>query len=604
MEKKYENYLEILEDAKKFNHSIVSERKSRLPFIDTQTGIAQNDCFLYRQKSDRKIEPSQDRPSSILYAFSPVRWHKKWRREYLMRENSFNPEPTNQFSTVPNCPSYSYIQLSSSCNKSIPKTSNNQPNINLNPARADSTGSHSCATADSDSRDLSFATSQSFDSPRHHSEDELPMNGCEQSRDRLEMVNDLMSCAPQLQELHSFDIRRNSIDVNTRALYLNLKSELNESSQDPIEQTSQIVSNSEAKITKKKTKKNAGQSLMKSNSILVKNGHKTTNNDAINGPIYTDEISNEKTENNTIPSNSPTQTDINGNHLTVTSSVIFNKNRPYVCSICDQTYKTRPGLSYHFIHTHNTVLPKNLPIKNKEFTKKTDDKLMTTKTTNNHHRPKQESILIKETNHTSDQDRKKLNGHNGQDEISPRRRAEGSHQDNVSDRLTPDIPDSDEYSLSCREKIVEDNIPEIRSNKKNSNGRENGSKTGNETTKKSNVKQNPFCDFCLGTVEKNRRTRKPEELVSCSSCGSSGHPTCLRFTDNIKISVKKYDWQCIECKTCSTCNDADNEDRLLFCDDCDRSYHTYCLVPPLVDPPEGNWSCKLCLVEYHSEIKQ
>ena len=47
------------------------------------------------------------------------------------------------------------------------------------------------------------------------------------------------------------------------------------------------------------------------------------------------------------------------------------------------------------------------------------------------------------------------------------------------------------------------------------------------------------------------------------------------------ISVKKYPWQCIECKTCTLCGTSENDDKLLFCDDCDRGYHMYCLVPPM-----------------------
>lgn len=30
------------------------------------------------------------------------------------------------------------------------------------------------------------------------------------------------------------------------------------------------------------------------------------------------------------------------------------------------------------------------------------------------------------------------------------------------------------------------------------------------------------------------------------------------------------------------------QDQLLFCDDCDRGYHMYCLKPPLSEPPEGS----------------
>ncbi|PNI93833.1 DPF2 isoform 5, partial [Pan troglodytes] len=37
------------------------------------------------------------------------------------------------------------------------------------------------------------------------------------------------------------------------------------------------------------------------------------------------------------------------------------------------------------------------------------------------------------------------------------------------------------------------------------------------------------------------------------------------------------------------------QDQLLFCDDCDRGYHMYCLTPSMSEPPEGSWSCHLCL---------
>lgn len=110
----------------------------------------------------------------------------------------------------------------------------------------------------------------------------------------------------------------------------------------------------------------------------------------------------------------------------------------------------------------------------------------------------------------------------------------------------------------------------------------------------------PYCDFCLGDARENKKTNIPEELVSCSDCGRSGHPSCLQFTPNMIISVKRYRWQCIECKYCSMCGTSDNDDQLLFCDDCDRGYHMYCLSPPLTAPPEGSWSCAICTKEFHS----
>ncbi|XP_070497908.1 zinc finger protein ubi-d4 [Chironomus tepperi] len=109
----------------------------------------------------------------------------------------------------------------------------------------------------------------------------------------------------------------------------------------------------------------------------------------------------------------------------------------------------------------------------------------------------------------------------------------------------------------------------------------------------------PYCDFCLGDTKENKKTGFPEELVSCSDCGRSGHPTCLQFTENMIISVKKYRWQCIECKCCSICGTSENDETLLFCDSCDAGFHMYCLSPPLTQPPEGSWDCKSCIETFY-----
>jgi zinc finger protein ubi-d4 len=93
--------------------------------------------------------------------------------------------------------------------------------------------------------------------------------------------------------------------------------------------------------------------------------------------------------------------------------------------------------------------------------------------------------------------------------------------------------------------------------------------TAGEKNEKPRAPPSPYCDFCLGDTKENKKTGFPEELVSCSDCGRSGHPTCLQFTENMIISVKKYRWQCIECKCCSICGTSENDETLLFCDSCD-----------------------------------
>ncbi|XP_075331269.1 lysine-specific demethylase 5B-B isoform X3 [Odontesthes bonariensis] len=48
---------------------------------------------------------------------------------------------------------------------------------------------------------------------------------------------------------------------------------------------------------------------------------------------------------------------------------------------------------------------------------------------------------------------------------------------------------------------------------------------------------------------------------------------------------------------CLVCGSGGDEDRLLLCDGCDDSYHTFCLIPPLHDVPRGDWRCPKCLAQ-------
>ncbi|XP_066549746.1 histone acetyltransferase KAT6B isoform X3 [Amia ocellicauda] len=104
----------------------------------------------------------------------------------------------------------------------------------------------------------------------------------------------------------------------------------------------------------------------------------------------------------------------------------------------------------------------------------------------------------------------------------------------------------------------------------------------------------PICSFCLGTKESNR-DKRPEELLSCADCGSSGHPSCLKFSPELTANVKALRWQCIECKTCSSCRiQGKNAEDMLFCDSCDRGFHMECCDPPLSRMPKGMWICQVC----------
>lgn len=83
--------------------------------------------------------------------------------------------------------------------------------------------------------------------------------------------------------------------------------------------------------------------------------------------------------------------------------------------------------------------------------------------------------------------------------------------------------------------------------------------------------------------------------------------------------IQSYAWQCTDCKTCAQCHDPADEDKMLFCDMCDRGYaffllqnikyiihdhtyniynlfryHIYCVGLRRV--PQGRWHCQECAV--------
>ncbi|KAL6571818.1 hypothetical protein OROHE_002687 [Orobanche hederae] len=57
-------------------------------------------------------------------------------------------------------------------------------------------------------------------------------------------------------------------------------------------------------------------------------------------------------------------------------------------------------------------------------------------------------------------------------------------------------------------------------------------------------------------------------------------------------SLPRAPWEEGICKVCIMDKDDDN---VLLCDKCDSEYHRYCLNPPLLKIPEGNWYCPSCV---------
>jgi len=52
---------------------------------------------------------------------------------------------------------------------------------------------------------------------------------------------------------------------------------------------------------------------------------------------------------------------------------------------------------------------------------------------------------------------------------------------------------------------------------------------------------------------------------------------------------------------CKSCARGDDDSYLLICDICDNCYHTYCLIPALMEIPRGQWRCPKCVAQlYHT----
>ena len=58
----------------------------------------------------------------------------------------------------------------------------------------------------------------------------------------------------------------------------------------------------------------------------------------------------------------------------------------------------------------------------------------------------------------------------------------------------------------------------------------------------------------------------------------------------------------VDLVVCLVCGSGADEDRLLLCDGCDDSYHTFCLIPSLQEVPKGDWRCPKCLAQVRSPL--
>ncbi|OAD52898.1 Zinc finger protein DPF3 [Eufriesea mexicana] len=167
-------------------------------------------------------------------------------------------------------------------------------------------------------------------------------------------------------------------------------------------------------------------------------------------------------------------------------------DKPFVCDLCSARYKTRPGLVYHYGHSHST---------------------------SSGDPAKELSPSPAEVEPRSVADTAASNQPGGT------RRGRQNATSSSTSSPSPAAPSSPTIPA-----VKEEHLPAVSSPgtavPSPSSVRTEGPPTPGMNEKKAgkSAQPSPYCDFCLGDARENKKTGGSEELVSCSDCGRSGKP--------------------------------------------------------------------------------
>ncbi|KAG1651007.1 Zinc finger protein neuro-d4 [Nymphon striatum] len=400
------SYKEAIEQSSNYNARLSLERRLRLPFLDSQTGVAQNHCNLWMNRRQRM--PGQY--PGQLYSYPVKRWRKK-RRQYLLNERVY----TNNAAEVETTPEADVHQISMVENVGVTKV---------------------------------------------------------ESQSNEEVGNERL--AALLSGGTVVD------DTSKESWYKDFEDASEPPDAGEIEDPDSDFEDYEETYIKKKKKK----------------------------IIKTPRGRGRKIERN--PDGSEVE-------------------KPYCCEVCGTRYKTRPGLSYHYSHSHCGTGG-------------------STASSVSHHAAANPPGIIEPKRDVPHQ--------------SP------FHLDMMTPQAAPptSIPSPNPSSVNSIVSQPEAAEPPVPPSSTMQSSQQSPATSADDplagqrsASGKPLANPSPYCDFCLGDHSENKKTGRSEELVSCADCGRSGHPSCLQFTVNMVQSVKKYRWQCIECKSCGLCGTSDND---------------------------------------------
>ncbi|KAL6436676.1 hypothetical protein ACFW04_004848 [Cataglyphis niger] len=212
-------------------------------------------------------------------------------------------------------------------------------------------------------------------------------------------------------------------------------------------------------------------------------------------------------------------------------------DKPFVCDLCSARYKTRPGLVYHYGHSHSTssgdpakelspspaeVEPRSVAdtaASNQPGGTRRGRQNTSSSTSSPSPAAPTAASATGATSQPSQQSQQQLQPASAQTPVAPASptisATKEDHLPAVSSPGGTAVP-----SLSSGE-IVTGGSPTPGGGGGGGGGPTMEKKAGG---KSSAAQPSPYCDFCLGDARENKKTGGSEELVSCSDCGRSGKP--------------------------------------------------------------------------------
>ncbi|KAJ8710210.1 hypothetical protein PYW07_009576 [Mythimna separata] len=418
------SYKEIIENSSTFNSRLCAERRMRMPFIDTQTGVAQSHCNLFMTRRQRM--PGQK--EGQVYTYPAQRWRKA-RRQYLTMSST----------------RWGWTGASDALdNTGEGENSSGVPGDTL---------------AGDDSRDGSQTATK--DDPKEWFYDELAMEEMETGEEP----------DPESDEDYFDDTYAN------------------------------------------RRKRRGGSTPSGPGS----RGGRTRKS---------------------VPDDTPAKRGRAGRGRgkraqgTLPYEVPGDSEKPFGCELCGAKYKTRPGLTYHFTHTHKE------PTSGSGGAGASDGDSRDSRP-GAHTPPALQPPPLQPATEYQDSYVTFLNnpavGAAGLP-APPVRRASPPPRPASADTSSSDsahVPLSAAVHAAAPSAPVPSAsaAPEI--------------KEPGDVAKAKEASPSPYCDFCLGDDRENKKTGTPEELVSCSDCGRSGKrrgrpprnglpkPTCYHLENRV-----------------------------------------------------------------------